>query len=102
MFAIRETEEYFGLDELEYRMYLTAWEHNTDCLGFAGLCNLWYQEITQTITLENISRVWQKLIKYSYFQTSAYWYNRIRGVGSVDYIPEDPRNGSLNKQERNY
>ena len=87
MFAINEVDEYYGLTGIEHRMYLKAWEHNADGLGFAGLCNLWYQEINQTITLENISRVWQKLIDYSYFKTESYWYNRISGTGTGDYIP---------------
>ena len=35
--------EISGLKPMEVRMYDLAWNHNSDCLGFAGLCDLWFK-----------------------------------------------------------
>ena len=83
---IRE-DEIDGLTPLEVYMYDLAWSHNKDCLGFAGLCALWYRKIDAPITLKSVSIVWQRLQKYSFFRTDAYWMIYNEGKVMNDYVP---------------
>ena len=76
--------EISGLKRMEVRMYDLAWEHNKDRLGFTGLVNLWFMEISPHITLVQVWRVWNRLIEYSYFNTNAYLGNPER---VNDYVP---------------
>ena len=49
--------EISGLKPMEIRMYDLAWAHNRDGLGFAGLVDLWFREISPHITLAQTHRV---------------------------------------------
>lgn len=51
---VSRVDEIRDLKPIEIRMYDLAWEHNRDCLGFHGLCDLWFREISPFITLKNI------------------------------------------------
>lgn len=80
--------EISGLKPMEVRMYDLAWNHNSDCLGFAGLCDLWFKEISPHITLAQIKRVWTRLFDYSYFRTDTYYQLEETGrKGFNDYVP---------------
>lgn len=76
---VTRAEEISGLKPIEIRMYDVAWQHNRDCLGFSGLCDLWYREISPFITLKNIYQVWERMTYFMYFHTDAY-YNRKGGL----------------------
>ncbi len=84
---VTRQQEIKGLTREEIIMYDLAWKHNKDGRGFAGLCDLWYQEIRGSITLQQIQHVWNQLIQFSYFQTDAYWFKHISGGQQNDYIP---------------
>ena len=80
--------EISGLKPLEVKMYDLAWEHNKDGLGFAGLCDLWYQNVSEHITLRQIRKVWARLSEYMYFHTDRYYEyleNDYKGVN--DFVP---------------
>ena len=72
---VTRLDEIRDLKPIEIRMYDLAWQHNRDCLGFYGLCDLWYREISPYITLRNIARVWDRMNEFMFFHTDAY-YNK--------------------------
>ena len=75
LFPVSRSDEIRNLKPIEIRMYDLAWKHNKDCLGFVGLCDLWYREISPFITLRNIVHVWDRMNEFMFFHTDAY-YNR--------------------------
>ena len=79
--------EISGLSPQEVKMYDLAWQHNKDGLGFAGLCNLWFMNISQHITLNQVWHVWQRLNEFSFFRTDAYWMLYNEGKERNDYVP---------------
>lgn len=77
-----------GLAPIEVRMYDLAWKHNRDGLGYVGLCELWYREISPSITLRNIKRVWDRMDEFMFFHTDIY-YELFANSTNInrDYIP---------------
>lgn len=91
MFSIETASreyEISGLKPMEIRMYDLAWSHNKDGLGFAGLVDLWFKEISPHITLAQVHRVFDRLSDYGFFHTNKYYeylYSDYKGVN--DYVP---------------
>ena len=80
--------EISGLTKQQVEMYDLAWKHNKDGLGFAGMCDLWYREISPHITLKQIQIVWQRMIEFSFFHTNIYIRMAENGYSGVyDYVP---------------
>ena len=91
MFSIESSSreyEISGFKPMEIRMYDLAWKHNRDGLGFAGIIDLWFREISPHITLAQIHRVWDRMCDYGFFHTDRYYeYAEVDYKGVNDYVP---------------
>lgn len=91
MFSIDSSSreyEISGFKPIEIRMYDLAWDHNNEGLGFAGLVDLWFKEISPHITLAQVNRVFDRLCDYGFFNTDRYYeYVDSDYNGVNDYVP---------------
>ena len=76
-----------GLTPQEVKMYDMAWSVNSLCLGFQGLCRIWYVRVSKHIPLVSIYRVIDRLIVYMYFDTDNYYQLGESELAINDYIP---------------